>query len=117
MNAIDDAVTACHAAGYQDDGETAITITRMVTATSYPLPGAEVRSGGRRRLALPGRVERVTIGKVTTNFYRSDNERAGFKQFRTKDTPGIAAEAANRARALQSDAAPAPRSPRGGPSP
>lgn len=93
------AANACLAAGYSEDGETAKTVARVVTAASYPLAGAEIRSGGRRRLALPGRIERVTIGKITTNFYRSDTEREGFTQFRTKDTDGIAAEAQRRARA------------------
>lgn len=58
------------ALGWTDAGESRTQTFRLITHESYPLPGAEVTTGGRPRFAKGA--WRVTVGKVSTYFYRPD---------------------------------------------
>jgi len=76
--------------GFEDDGETRGDCFKIITRKSYPLPGAIANIPSRVRLKLPGSLWKVTVGKITTNFYTLENhEVTSFTQFRTKMLPDI----------------------------
>ena len=78
--------------GFEHDGETWGECYKIITTSSYPLPGAIVNIPPRVRLKLPGTIWKVTVGKITTNFYTVENrEVTDFTQFKTKMLPDIAA--------------------------
>jgi hypothetical protein len=54
--------------GFVDDGNTMIETYKIITQNSYPLPGAIVTAGGRKR--FKNGEWKVTIGKFTTYFYK-----------------------------------------------
>lgn len=82
--------------GFEDDGETRGDCLKIITRKSYPLPGAIANISSRVRLKLPGTAWKVTVGKITTNFYTVENHKVtSFKQFKTKMLPDIVAFAEN----------------------
>jgi len=74
--------------GYVEDGHTRGQAYKVVTKESYPLPGKVIHAKGRLRFKRRDDPDkRVTVGKITTNFYTVGID--GFTQFRTKDTDEI----------------------------
>lgn len=79
--------------GYCLNGETDTNTFRIITSKSYPLPGAEITTGGRQRLSYPNSSYRVTVGKRTVCFYEVDNKKAySFNSFKTSDIELIVKE-------------------------
>lgn len=57
--------------GFELDGTSQGEAYKLITKNSYPLPGALVEPAIRQRLKKSGTEYKVTVGKVTTNFYRA----------------------------------------------
>lgn len=77
--------------GFVPAGETNVETFRVITKKSYPLPGAEIKVGGRQRFSLPDTNRFVTVGARTTCFYEVVNGKAqNFANFNNKkDFDGI----------------------------
>jgi hypothetical protein len=98
MNEIIRVLTNC---GYVEDGATAVQHVRIPTTRSPVfggIGGEAATFGGRARLKHSNG-ERVTVGKISTNFYRWDARSKRTMQFagyRSKDIDGIRTEAQKR---------------------
>lgn len=79
--------------GWKPDGETNRDSVRIPTTRSpiYGGIGGEVRTfGGRKRYALPGTNRKVTVGKITVNFYQViDKKPTNFRQVKTNNLAGL----------------------------
>ena len=64
---------------------------RIITANSYPLAGAEIKSGGHPRFTKGD--WRVSVGKRITYFFKPDKSKPYYQwagcQFKTSDLCGI----------------------------
>jgi hypothetical protein len=77
-------VRALLVAGWRENGHQQTQSFRIVTRASYPLAGAEIKSGGRQRWIGPDN-RRCTIGARTVCFFEMvDNAPANFRNYSVK---------------------------------